>query len=97
MKKSTILIVGVNKERSNMAAEDTTIQEALTEAAIDTLVLYKEHMRNGRYSDAQNCLNAVDDLTGQTVQLEDHVEEFNASMDDVHGVVNNLFTDRTNS
>lgn len=73
-----------------MAAEDKTIQEALTEAAIETLALYKEHMRNGRYSDAHNCLGTVNDLTHQTLELEDHVERFDDELARTSPSVNNL-------
>lgn len=60
-------------------SERNALNDALADAAEETLALYKSHMIAGRYADAAQCLSAVDDLVGQTTALEERAEDFEAS------------------
>lgn len=50
----------------------TTIIDALADAAVETVELYKQHMQNGRYTDASECLGAITGITGQVQRIEDN-------------------------
>lgn len=50
----------------------TTIIDALADAAVETVDLYKQHMKNGRYTDANECLGAITGITTQVQRIEDN-------------------------
>lgn len=63
-----------------MTTQNVALNDALADAAVETLALYKAHMVAGRYADAQQCLGAVDNITGQVENLEERAEDFDASL-----------------
>lgn len=49
---------------------NTTILDALADAAIRTVAKYEQHLDNGRHNDAAACLGAVETITAQVQQIE---------------------------
>jgi len=49
---------------------NTTILDALADAAVRTVAKYEQHLDNGRHTEAAACLNAVEAITSQVQQIE---------------------------
>lgn len=50
--------------------ESNTILDALGDAAIRTVAKYEEHIDNGRFLEAAQCLATVETITFQAQQIE---------------------------
>jgi len=51
---------------------NTTILDALADAAIRTIARYEQHMENGRHLEAKQCMSAVEAITLQVQQIEEN-------------------------
>lgn len=62
-----------DSNNSNSSDEiEIYLVDELCKAAIDTLEVYRENIKAGKYTDAVECLQAVRELTIQTQDIEDH-------------------------
>lgn len=60
--------------------EDVAILDEVCSATKDTLDLYKEHLRNGRYHDASACLEMTQTLTRQAHNIEGYYVPLNINL-----------------